>query len=85
MYVGSDKLKQHLRKLGLIRHVFQGQNYKVRLVEVKARAHVIALDVSRQSEELSHEYQLQTAVKNAGNRAKPSILQDALALRTIKT
>ena len=39
----------------------------------------MALDVSRQSEESSYEYQLQTAVKNAGNKAKPSILQYALA------
>ena len=37
VYVERDKLKQQLWKLGLIRHVFQGQNYKVRLVEVKAR------------------------------------------------
>ena len=35
VYVESDKLKQHLWKVGLIRHDFQGQNYMVRWLKLK--------------------------------------------------
>ena len=35
LYVERDKLKQQLWKLGLIRHVFQGQSYMVRWSKLK--------------------------------------------------